>query len=179
MDRSEFEQLALEHLDALHRMAFKLCRRADAAEDLVQETYLRAFRAAGTFNERGGGIRAWLFTILHHVHFSKGAREARAPQALPEIFGVDARETIPDEPPPAWDLRSLNWEHVDERLKTAIEELPDEQRVVLLLWGVENMKYREIAGIVGVPVGTIMSRLHRARQTLAKSLEEFRDDLGS
>lgn len=178
MNRDEFERRALEHLDAVHRMAFQLARRADRAEDLVQETYLRALRSADSFTERGGGMRAWLFTILHHVHFSRGVRDARAPASVSDPAGLDERERIPDEPPPAWDLKTLDWEHVDARLKEAIDGLPDDQREVLLLWGVENLKYREIAGIVWVPVGTVMSRLHRARQTLARMLEAFRDELG-
>ncbi|MDX2116443.1 MAG: sigma-70 family RNA polymerase sigma factor [Planctomycetota bacterium] len=196
MDRAAFEKLALEHLDACYRLALQLTRRPDEAQDLVQETYLRAFRSmqnqgegkAATFEERGGGMRSWLFTILHNTFYSRASRRAKAPALSGEVDQLPIRAAgtanqeghagAADEPPPAWDLRSLNWEHVDERLKKAIEELSPEHREILLLWGVEGRKYREIASMVGVPIGTVMSRLHRARSLLAKSLESFRDEMG-
>lgn len=178
MHREQFEQLALEHLDAVHRMAMQLARHPDAASDLVQETYLKALKAAEGFEEKGKGMRAWLFTILHNTFYSQKKREARGPMGVDEFFEASDTELAPDAAPPAWDLASLDWEHVDDRLKKAIAELSDEHREILLLWGVEGMKYREIAEIVGVPIGTVMSRLHRARKILAESLEEFRIEMG-
>lgn len=191
MDRTRFEQLALEHLDAVHRMAMHLARDPDLAEDLVQETYLKAFRSADTFKEpspsavapgteqtQSGGMRPWLFTILHHTFYSRVKRDGRAPMPVDDFHDADERARIPDQPPPAWDLASLDWEHVDGRLKAAIDALPPDQRDVLLLWGVEGMKYREIADVTGVPIGTVMSRLHRARKTLAESMEAFAGELG-
>jgi RNA polymerase sigma-70 factor (ECF subfamily) len=178
VQRGEFEDRALEHLDAVHRMAMQLTRRPDEAADLVQETYLRAIRSCASFEERGAGMRAWLFTIAHNVFMSRRKRESRAPTAVGEFFEADDRLGAPGDPPPAWDLASLDWEHVDERLKRAIGELSVEHREVLLLWGVEGMKYREIADVLGMPIGTVMSRLHRARKLLAESLEPLRKDLG-
>jgi len=178
LERSRFESLALEHLDALHRMALQLTRRPDEAADLVQETYLRALRASGRFEERGGGIRSWLFTILHNTFYSHVKRAKRAPVAVDEFFDAESSETTPGEAPAVWSLGTLDWEHVDGRLKAAIDELKDEHRITLLLWGVEGLKYREIADITGVPIGTVMSRLHRARKILADQLTEFSDELG-
>ncbi|MEM8834271.1 MAG: sigma-70 family RNA polymerase sigma factor [Planctomycetota bacterium] len=178
MDRATFEQLAIEHMDAVYRMAMQLAKHPDGASDLVQETYLRAIRASARFEEKGGGMRSWLFTILHNVFYSKAKREARGPMAVEEFYEADERETPPDEAPPAWDLSSLDWEHVDGEIKQAIEALSPEHREVLLLWGVEGMKYREIAQIMDVPIGTIMSRLHRARKQLSDSLEEFARERG-
>ena len=178
MDRPEFEQLALQHIDPVYRMAMQLTRHPDEAADLVQETYLRALRSAERFEEKGGGMRSWLFTILHNTFYSRVKREARGPAAVEEFFEADQRETIPDEAPPAFDLRSLDWDHVDERLKKAIDELSPEHREILLLWGVEGLKYRQIADITGVPIGTVMSRLHRARKQLTDTLEEFAADTG-
>ncbi len=177
MQRGEFEDRALEHLDAVHRMAMQLTRRPDEAADLVQETYLRAIRSCGSFEERGAGMRAWLFTIAHNVFMSRRKRESRAPSAVGEFYEADERQGAPDEPPPAWDLASLDWEHVDDRLKKAIGELSVEHREVLLLWGVEGMKYREIADVLGMPIGTVMSRLHRARKILADALEPMRREM--
>lgn len=180
MDRSTFESLALEHFDACYRLALTLTKHPDEAADLVQETYLRALRSAGTFSEeRGGGMRSWLFTILHNAFYSRAERKARAPGLSENLDQtVGDRHATPDEPTPAWDLRSLDWEQVDERIKKAIDGLSDEHREVLLLWGVEGMKYREIAGVLGVPIGTVMSRLHRARGVLAENLEEMAKERG-
>lgn len=178
LERSQFEQLALEHMDAVYRMALQLSRHPDEAQDLVQETYLKAIRSSERFEEKGGGMRSWLFTILHHTFYSRVKRESRGPTAVEEFFEADQREGLPDDAPPAWDLRSLDWDHVDERIKHAIEELSPEHREVLLLWGVEGMKYREIAAVLDVPIGTIMSRLHRARKVLADALEEMAAERG-
>ncbi|MEM9082352.1 MAG: sigma-70 family RNA polymerase sigma factor [Planctomycetota bacterium] len=178
MERAQFEQLAIEHMDAVYRMALQLAKHPDEASDLVQETYLKAIRSAAGFEEKGGGMRSWLFTILHNTFYSRVKREKRGPMAVEQFFEADEDARQPDEPPPAWDLKSLDWEHVDERLKKAIDELPDDQREILLLWGVEGMKYREIAQIMDVPIGTVMSRLHRVRKTLSSSLEELTAELG-
>jgi RNA polymerase sigma-70 factor (ECF subfamily) len=178
VERSEFEKLSLEHLDAVYRMALQLAKHPDEASDLVQETYLRALKSSAGFEEKGGGVRSWLFTILHNVFYTRAKRKARGPVSVGEFHEADGNTRQPDEAPPAWDLRSIDWEHVDGRLKGAIDALSEEHREVLLLWGVEGMKYREIAGVLGVPIGTVMSRLHRARAILADSLEEFAEEFG-
>lgn len=183
MERAKFEILALEHLDAVHRMALHLTRRPDAAEDLVQEVYARAFRpnTIERFVDMSpdddplsgsGGMRSWLFAITHNVFYSKVKREARQPVAVGDFYSKEGHETPPDEAPPAWSRAELDWEHVDERLKAAIEELKDEYREVLMMWGVDGLKYREIAEILEVPIGTVMSRLHRARKLLADRLTQ-------
>lgn len=179
MQREQFERLALEQLDAVFRLAFHLTRKHDEAEDLVQEVYARAFRpnSIASFEDRSGpdktqadGIRSWLFTICHNLFYSRAKRASLGPQAVPEFFDEQSTERLPDEPPPAWDLRSFDWEQVDGTLKAAIDALKPEYREVLLLWGVEGLKYREIGTILGVPIGTVMSRLHRARKLVADAL---------
>jgi RNA polymerase sigma-70 factor (ECF subfamily) len=178
LERTDFETKSLEHLDAMYRMAMQLARHPDEAADLVQEAYLRALRVAERYEERGGGMRPWLFKILHNVFYTRVGRAKRQPIAMEELPGATSNEAAPDEPPPAWDLSSLDWEHVDGRLKTAIDGLRPEYRSVLLLWGVEGLKYREIAEIQEIPIGTVMSRLHRARTILAQQLAEFAEELG-
>ena len=178
MERDAFEKLALEHLQAVYRLALQLVRHPDEASDLVQETYLKALGVADRFEERGGGIRPWLFKILHNVFYTRLSRNKRAPLSVDELHGAVTDEPGPDEPGPAWDLGTLNWEHVDDRIKTAIEGLRPEYRTVLLLWAVEGMKYREIAEIQEIPIGTVMSRLHRARSTLTDQLAEFAEEFG-
>ena len=176
MERNEFEKSALEHLDAVYRMAFHLARNGEQAEDLVQEVYARAFRpnAVERFEDNsdqgGGGMRAWLFAICHNVFYSKIKREARQPTAVENFFEESSTERLPDEPPPQWDGERLDFEQIDATLKDAIEGLKPEYREILLMWGVEGLKYREIAAILDVPIGTVMSRLHRARKIIADRL---------
>ena len=178
MDRQQFEDLALQHLDAIFRMAMQLSRHPDEASDLVQETFLKALRFADRFEEQGGGIRPWLFKILHNVFYTRLAKAKRQGLLVDELTSATTDDPGPDEPDPAWNLASLDWEHVDERLKEAIEKLKPEYRSVLLLWGVEGLKYREIAEIQEVPIGTVMSRLHRARSILAQQLSDLAEEKG-
>lgn len=176
VERKAFEELSLDHIEAVYRLALQLVRHPDEASDLVQETYLKALRVADRFEEQGGGIRPWLFKILHNVFYTRLARAKRAPMSVDELHGAVADSPAPDEPGPAWDISRLDWDHVDERLKSAIEHLRPEYRTVLLLWAVEGLKYREIAEIQDIPIGTVMSRLHRARSILADQLAEFAEE---
>ncbi|MEO1583671.1 MAG: sigma-70 family RNA polymerase sigma factor [Planctomycetota bacterium] len=183
MTRDEFEAEALEHLDAVYRIAFHLTRNEQRAQDLVQDVYLRALRSAAKhgFEAKGGGMRPWLFAIAHNTFYSTIKRENRAPTAVGEFHSDASSEPMPDEPPPAWDGASFDWEHVDDRLRSAIDDLKDDYRQVLLMWGVQGLKYREIAEVLGVPIGTVMSRLHRARKLVAEHLAEqpgAMDELG-
>lgn len=175
MERDQFETLSLEHLEAVYRLALQLVRHPDEAADLVQETYLKALRVADRFEEQGGGIRPWLFKILHNVFYTRLARSKRDPVSVEEIHGATAETPGPGEPAP---LGKMDWEHVDERLKTAIEHLRPEYRTVLLLWAVEGLKYREIAQVQDIPIGTVMSRLHRARGILADQLADLAEEIG-
>ena len=164
--RNQFEALAMEHLDLLYRLARKMTRDAHRAEDLVQETYLRAFRSADSFDLQEYGIRPWLIRILHNLNISKGQREKRQPQAL-EDEQLDAA-ALSVEPFPA-----SVFEGMDEQLKKAFEALPDEYQTAMHLWAIEELSYKEIAEAMDIPVGTVMSRLHRARQRLSMQLGEF------
>jgi RNA polymerase sigma-70 factor (ECF subfamily) len=166
LDRKQFELLALEQLDMLYRVARRMTRDAHNAEDLVQETYLRAFRSAGDFDLQTFGIRPWLIRILHNLHVSRSQREKRQPATLEdEQLGTAA---IAPEPLPA-----SNWEGMDDRLKRAFESLPVEYQTVMQLWAIEELSYKEIADALEVPLGTVMSRLHRARARLSEQLRDF------
>lgn len=176
MERAAFEKSALEHLDAVYRMAYHLSRKAEEADDLVQEVYARAFRPRSierfvdNSSEGGGGMRAWLFAICHNVFYSRIKKQSRQPTSVESFFEESTTERAPDEPPPQWDGETLDFDQVDSTLKEAIEELKPDYREVLLMWGVEGLKYREIAAILDVPIGTVMSRLHRARKLVADHL---------
>lgn len=164
-------------MDAVYRMAYHLARHPDEAADLVQETYLRALRGAKTFELRENGIRPWLFKILHNIFYTRIAQQRRQPNSTDQMQRDAVDESIPEEAP-AWDLASLDWEYVDDRLKHAIEALPEHYREVLLLWAVEGLKYREIAEVLGVPLGTVMSRLYRARAILTQQLADLAQEQG-
>lgn len=156
--------MVLAELASVHRMAVHLCRSRDTANDLVQETYLRVFRSANTYRNTEFGPRPWLFKILHNVWRNRLGKRSMSPAG--EDF---ADQVIAPEPLPI----DLDWDQVDERLKHAIDALPDNYRSVLLLWALEGMKYRQIADVTEIPIGTVMSRLFRARQLLMEGLAEL------
>jgi len=175
--REQFETLALEQLDTLYRIARRLSRDPQRAEDLVQETYLRAVRARETFDLQAHGIRPWLLRIMHNVHVSRAEREGRQPTTIEdeqlEAAGgggggsaARARAT-----PPPYD--QFSFDGMDQQLVRAIEGLASEYQIVLMLWAVEELSYKEIASAVGIPIGTVMSRLHRARQKLSEQLRNY------
>ena len=166
--REQFEALALEHLDMLYRLAKRMTRDAHRAEDLVQETYLRAFKSADNFDLQAFGIRPWLIRILHNVHVSKGQREKRQPQAL-EDEHLDAA-TAGTAPEP---LPKSTWDGMDDQIKKAFDALPVEYQTVMHLWAIEELSYKEISEALEVPIGTVMSRLHRARGRLSEQLKKF------
>lgn len=177
LDNVEFRKLAMAELDAVYRMAFHLSRHPDDAADLVQETYLKALGAAGDFELRDRGIRPWLFKILHNVFYTKIGKQRRAPSLMEDLQHESAGNEL-ETASPCWDLATLDWEQVDDRLKRAIDDLPEPYRDVLLLWAVEGLKYREIADVLNVPLGTIMSRLYRARSILSEQLAELAAEAG-
>ena len=167
-DDKSFEALALPHLDLVYRVARRLARDEHEAEDLVQETYYKACRAFGDFQVREFGIKPWLLKILTNTFLNRQARARHAPratdaQALDETEAADAEPAPPD----------LDYERLDEEVKHALDGLEPEFRSVLLLWATMEFTYREIADVLGVPIGTVMSRLHRARRQLTAALHEF------
>jgi RNA polymerase sigma-70 factor, ECF subfamily len=168
--RSEFDKLALEHLDMLYRIARRLTRSSILAEDLVQDTYLRAFRACEDFNLQEFGIRPWLVRIMHNVHVTRSQREQRQPIAVDDAHLDKAEQR--DTAAPAMS-NPASFEQMDEQLVRAIEDLPEEYKTVLLLWAVDEFSYKEISEALAVPIGTVMSRLHRARGRLLERLQDF------
>lgn len=153
----------LPHLDAAYRFARWLCRSSGDADDIVQEAFLRAFR--GFDSLRGGDVKAWVLTIVRNCHataMQQQQRRATVPLAgdLEEALRTAADETSPD---------PESESAADEERRTLgrlIDALPDEHREVLLLREMEDMSYREIAVVTQVPIGTVMSRLARARAAL-------------
>ena len=157
--RSRFEALVLPHLDAAHRLARWLCRSAGDADDIVQEAFVRAWRGFDAL--RSPDARAWLLAIVRNCHLSALAAERRrAYEPLTEEQEPASAARLPDP-------ESASMERDERRLlQRLIGGLPEEQREVLLLREMEDMSYREIAAVVQVPIGTVMSRLARARAAL-------------
>jgi RNA polymerase sigma-70 factor (ECF subfamily) len=167
-----FEAEALESLDSLYRTALRLTRVPADAEDLVQETYLKAFRAADRF-EPGTNLRAWLFTILHNTARNRARDRARDTVAVdsdvveraaerPGSGAADTPETL------------LLRETLAPELQAAIDDLPDAFRQAVWLRDVEEFSYAEIATMLSVPVGTVMSRISRGRHMLFERLNHLR-----
>ena len=184
MDDSAFHKLALAEVESVHRLAYHLCRDAHEAEELVQETYLHALRAAHAYQPHEYGIRPWLFKILHNVLHTRRSSDRRSREMLQRLRERESmdesgvRVSYPsvdavNADAPNANIDGVNWEATDERLCAAIRLLPVAHRTVFLLAAVEDLKYREIAEVVGVPVGTVMSRLSRARTALAGQLSDL------
>ncbi len=157
MARTDFGRLALPHLDALYRTARRLTRRSGEAEDLVQETFLEGFRCADSLRDPGR-TRAWLFRILRNVWFHKGQRR-RPERPLDE--GEAEAGNLEEE---------LLAGSFSEEVARGLGALPEEYRTALLLVTVDELTYDEVAEAMGCPIGTVRSRVARARALLAAEL---------
>ena len=176
-DQATFADDAMPLMPSLYSAALRLTRNPADAEDLVSETYLRAYRSYGTFTA-GTYLKAWMYRILTNAYISEYRRRQRRP-AETDLGDVDHMylyrrlggdtasrlgRSVEDE------LASLFTEH---EVKQAVEDLPDYYRLPVLLADVEGFSYSEIAEILDVPIGTVMSRLHRGRKQLHKRLYDF------
>jgi RNA polymerase sigma-70 factor (ECF subfamily) len=173
-DQARFTDLAMEYMPALYSAALRMTRDPSDAEDLVQETYLKAYRAFASFEE-GTNLKAWLYRILTNTYINT----YRAKKRRPEIADVEDVEDL-------YLYRRLSGDQAtglgrsaedealerftDTDVKAAIESLPDTFRMAVLLADVEGFSYKEIAEITDVPIGTVMSRIHRGRKALQKAL---------
>ena len=174
--QQQFRSLAMDEFPNVYRMAFHLTLNAADAEDLVQETYLRAFKAESSFKLGEGGVKPWLLKILHHVFLTRIKRARLEPVATG--FAEDLAEKQEEESELTGQaLADLDWEQVDDRLKRAIHDLPLTYRTVFLLSAIEGLKYREIADVLEMPIGTVMSRLFRARTLLLEQLTDLAAEL--
>ncbi|HEV8115596.1 MAG TPA: sigma-70 family RNA polymerase sigma factor [Acidimicrobiales bacterium] len=176
-DQATFADQAMEHMPSLYAAAMRMTRNRADAEDLVQETYLKAYRAFGGFQE-GTNLRAWLYRILTNTFINIYRAKKRRPdesnlddvedlylyRRLGALEAAQAGRSAEDEV-----LDSFT----ETEVKSALEALPEQFRMAVLLADVEGFQYKEIAEILDIPIGTVMSRLHRGRRSLQKSLFEF------
>jgi RNA polymerase sigma-70 factor (ECF subfamily) len=173
--RQEFEKACVEQLDALYASALKLTRDDARADELVQDTYVRAFRSADGF-EWGTNLKAWLFRILtntfindyrHRVHERRYVERAAVEPLYDEVLDRQAREhaTNPE--------AAVFSRFFQRDLERALDDLPDDFRIVVVLADLQGFSYKEIAEMIGCPIGTVMSRLHRGRRLLQKALVDY------
>jgi len=176
-DQALFAELAMPFMASLYSAALRMTRNASDAEDLVQETYLKAYRGFGSFQE-GTNLKAWLYRILTNTFINSYRARRRRPEEselddvedlylyrrLGGLEAVSAGRSAEEEV----------LEHFTEsEVKDAVEALPEQFRMAVLLADVEGFSYKEIAEILDVPIGTVMSRLHRGRRMLQKTLHDF------
>jgi RNA polymerase sigma-70 factor (ECF subfamily) len=175
-DQARFTDVAMEFMPGLYSAALRMTRNAADAEDLVQETYLKAYRSYKTFEE-GTNLRAWLYRILTNTFINS----YRAAKRRPEVSDVEDVEDLylykrmsgsgGTEQGRSAEDEALD-RFTDDDVKTALEELPEAFRMAVLLADVEGFSYKEIADITEVPIGTVMSRIHRGRRALQKTLHD-------
>jgi RNA polymerase sigma-70 factor (ECF subfamily) len=170
-DRGAFEADALSHLDSLYGAALRVTRQPEAAQDLVQETYLKAFRASHRF-ARGTNLKAWLFTILHNTWRNEVRDRGRSPvdvdsEAVDRAPDIAGERDAPD--------RRLEREALGQNVRDALDTLPPAFREAVWLRDVEEFSYADIARMLDIPIGTVMSRISRGRRLLHDRLTAAAD----
>lgn len=173
-----FESEALAHTDLLYNFALRMTGNAADADDLVQETYLKAYRFWDKY-EPGTNIRAWLFRILKNSYINRYRKESKEPDTVDYDEIKNFYTSIRDESTDANDLQeSLFGNLLDDDVSTAVSNLPEDFRTVVILCDIEGLTYEEIAQFVDCPLGTVRSRLHRGRKLLHSKLYQYAKDRG-
>lgn len=173
-----FEREFFPHMDALYNFAFHLTYDEDDANDLVQETYMKAYRFADSYVE-GTNAKAWLFKILKNAFINEYRKKSKQPNKVDyeEIVSYHDQEDV--KLVGTLDLREeIFQDMLGDEVTKAINSLPVDFRTVILLCDIEGFTYEEIAKIIDIPIGTVRSRLHRARQMLKELLEDYARSLG-
>lgn len=179
-DRDAFAASAMQYAPQLYSAAMRMTRNASDAEDLVQETYLRGYRSYATFEE-GTNLRAWLFRILTNTFINSYRAKQRRPQEtdLGDTEDLYLYKNVRNIDPSSRSAEDTLFDlFTDDEVKAALESLPDNFRVPVLLADVEEFSYKEIAEMLDIPIGTVMSRLHRGRKAMQKQLVEFATERG-
>ena len=180
--RESFHEEALPHLDAVYRFALRLSGSPDRAQDLVQDTFYRAWRSWEQYT-LGTRAKSWLFTICRNVFLRGRERSQRHDEILSEEAPKDPR-TLSREAPVFAATKDADPEGdffrqmVDDEILAAIQELPDEYREAVVLSDVEGLPYAEVAEVLDVPVGTVKSRLFRGRRRLQERLHDYAVEMG-
>ena len=179
LDRSpEFEQQVIEHVDMMYAVALKLTRNPADAEDLTQNTLVKALRFHDKFQE-GTYIKAWLLTILRNTFINEYRRKARRPMSV-ELSGTEQAPSESPDPKVGYEPSergvSVLFELLEDEVKEAILSLPDDFRGAVIMADLEDLSYKEIAERMGCPMGTVMSRLYRGRKILREKLADYAEE---
>ncbi|HET6272490.1 MAG TPA: sigma-70 family RNA polymerase sigma factor [Bacteroidota bacterium] len=176
--QQEFEREALPHMDLLYNYGLRMTNNTADADDLVQETYLKAFRFWDKY-EKGTNIRAWLFRILKNSYINRYRRETKEPEMVDYDDVQNFYNTVRGESSETNDLQeTLFGNLLDDDVAKAIAALPDDFRTVVILCDIEGLTYEEIAEFVDIPLGTVRSRLHRGRKLLRAQLLDYAKNRG-
>jgi RNA polymerase sigma-70 factor (ECF subfamily) len=174
----EFEREAVPHMDSLYNFALKMTGDSDDASDLLQETYLKAFRFWDKF-EKGTNCKAWLFRIMKNTYINTYRKNTKEPDKVDYEEIENFYENIKPSSTDSAHLEKDIYDNLlDDELSDAISSLPEDFRTVVILCDIEGYTYDEIADFVDVPVGTVRSRLHRARKMLFTKLHKYAGDKG-
>lgn len=176
--QKDFEDEIVPHLDAMYNFALRLTSDPNDAEDLVQDTIVKAFRFFSSY-EKGTNAKAWLFRILKNSYINNYRKKSKQPNQVDYDEVSSFYETIRADRTDTSDLEDRMFrELIDDDISQALEELPEDFRTVVLLCDVEGFTYEEIANMLDVPIGTIRSRLHRGRNLLKAELMEYAKERG-
>jgi RNA polymerase sigma-70 factor, ECF subfamily len=171
--QADFNEEIIPHLDALYNFGLRLTTDPNDAEDLVQDTIVKAYRFFSSY-EKGTNAKAWLFRILKNSYINNYRKKSKKPQEVDYDEVATFYETIRAERTETSDLEDKMFrELIDDDLSKALEEIPEDFRTVVLLCDVEDFTYEEIANMLDVPIGTIRSRLHRGRNLLKAQLMDY------
>ncbi len=179
-ERAGFANEAMQYAGQLYNAALRMTRNRSDAEDLVQETYLRAYRGYGGF-EDGTNLRAWLFRILTNTYINSYRAKQRRPQEteLNDVEDLYLYRRISNVESASRSAEDTLFEmFTDDEVKSALESLPESFRLPVLLADVQEFSYKEIAEMLDIPIGTVMSRLHRGRKAMQKALIDFATEQG-
>jgi RNA polymerase sigma factor (sigma-70 family) len=175
---TDFENDFLPLIKQAYNFAYRLCYDEDEAKDLVQDTYIKAFRFYESF-QRGTNAKAWLFRILKNTFINDYRKKSKEPakydyQEMEEYYNAEGATVEPDK---ALRIETVN-DLMGDEMTLALQSLQDDFKEIIILCDLEDFKYEEIAEILSIPVGTVRSRLHRARHALKEKIRDYAKTLG-